>query len=863
MSLNTYVAKSVAIAIAVALSGCGGGDSSSDTTPTPQPPPKPESKLLALDGFSTVKPDTKTRVNLSSFVRGDNVKIVSATVEGDDSQCGVPTVDGTSLDITAGNGAYCSYSYLAQSGDIQSYAQLRVLATDAAVPMLPPVSQAMVLGGSNLSLNLETLLDSDWPTGYQLNSSSIKVQGSEGNLGSIVSTTGNTIVYKGPELSGWNRLVYVISNPAKPGEDKMGTVYITVSEQINQPPAIAEPKYDYNKNNPSSLVTAGKTVVLDLNSLPNLGITEPDSQDWQLIDVQSYSATVAPTNPNSVTNKSFNFNAGTVGEHYVSYIIADHFGGYSSGLIKITVSAKENPVTWNSISSNGNTFTAPLIYSQALDKGLNVSAQWDNDVNNTVAGFGQNTGTLYCDTIGVLPSVSELGSLRNDSSSTTKLNLWPKQKTYLAQNNGTVVGYNLQTGSTQAYNESVPYYVTCIENQDMSLKMLTYTVIANNTRVPVAVVGQPSASSTITLSKVEGTLSDEDVALLQDKLSEDREKNITTQSTKTGTYRFRITNTADALSTLISGLINYVGDPETARATIPNIRAFPNGITQSVIPVTVKDFYNNPISNLSTSLTSSDTEDTLIPVRAMTDSAGQVSFSGSFSTAEERTVTVMNESREIGEITITPSPRHWYYVGGHTGNTITFKFDAAETEFNTDGSVKDEFTNTVVIDAGFRFQTSYTKDSFKAVSMGWTHKNWNNTYYGLDLADQTCWERGGRFQMRAEHGTLYCVPAIYSGSRDWYVHRTDLVPTQIVHTGQAEITKDVTLTNFRRQCLSNSVISGDKKRTVIVSGVLKIGDPSCDILSVSGSWSNSGAPSNISGTMSNNKGLQLLNTVIP
>ncbi len=709
--------KSVFIAMMMVLVGCGGDSSSSDATTIPQPPPKPESKLLALDGFSTVKPGTKTRVNLSPFVRGDNVQIVSASLEGSDTHCGIPIIDGTNLDITAGNGAYCSYSYLAQSGDIQSYAQLRVLATDADVPMLPPVSQAMVLGSSNLSLNLETLLGSDWPAGYQLNSSSVNVQGNEGNLGSIVSVTANTIVYKSPELSGWNRLVYTISNLAKPGEDKMGVVYITVSEEVNQPPIIGVPKYQfqfapkefdkkitatdalcsviencpasnaiavmgdsvnvfwlnedgdhirnitlpvgeeyngrtvtiqhdplnrlavwndrdggfvntvhnlggrvvfknyrgnwYSQNSftegsapgfvPNDTIYAGDTVTLDLSQLHGIDIKEPDGQEWQLIDVQSYSATVTPTNPNSVTNKSFNFNAGTVGEHYVSYIIADHFGGYSSGLIKITVSAKENPVTWNSISSNGNVFTAPLIYSQALDKGLNVSAQWDNGVNNTVAGFGQNTGTLYCDTIGVLPSVNELGSLRNDSSSTTKLNLWPKQKAYLAQNNGTVVGYNLRTGSTQAYNASVPYYVTCIENKNLSLQMLTYTVVANNTRVPVAKVNQPNASSTITLSKVEGTLSEGDVALLQDKLS-DTVENITTQSTKAGTYRFQVTDTADTTSTLTSSKITYVADKDTVTISDFNgLRVITNnavaGTGANVVEAQVKDYYGNPVSN--------------------------------------------------------------------------------------------------------------------------------------------------------------------------------------------------------------------------------------------------------------------------
>ncbi|HIF9335433.1 TPA: Ig-like domain-containing protein [Photobacterium damselae] len=618
MSLNTYVAKSVAIAMTMALAGCGGGDSSSDTTPTPQPPPKPESKLLALDGFSTVKPDTKTHVNLSSFVRGDNVKIVSANVEGDDSQCGVPTVDGTSLDITAGNGAYCSYSYLAQSGDIQSFALLRVLATEAAVPMLPPVSQAMVLGGSNLSLNLETLLGSDWPTGYQLNSSSIKVQGSEGNLGSIVSTTGNTIVYKGPELSGWNRLVYTISNPAKPGEDKMGTVYITVSEQINQPPAIAEPKYDYNKNNPSSQVTVGKTVVLDLNSLPNLGITEPDSQDWQLIDVQSYSATVAPTNPNSVTNKSFSFNAGTIGNHYVSYIIADHFGGYSSGLINILVGVQDKPSSWVSLTSaDGLIFSAPERYLDATKQGYLVTPIEDVSVNNTIAGYNANAAQSYCSTIGSLPTESEFLQLRashwNDDKSGL-MNNWPHNTglgsaNYLVKNNNgeSYQQVDIDTGVSSSY-DGRPIYVTCVLSQNLKVETLTRLVVADGSMQKIAKITKPKADDVLQpLEPVTGSSLTSEEADLSYTDNGKRIQYVVTRSRKAGVYQFRTGFTNG--EQLNSAKITFIGDEKTASmANSTSIiellknNAAPDGVAKNEIRWRLTDGNANPVSNALTTV---------------------------------------------------------------------------------------------------------------------------------------------------------------------------------------------------------------------------------------------------------------------
>ncbi|WP_318519981.1 Ig-like domain-containing protein [Photobacterium leiognathi] len=767
MYINSLIAKAITISFVLALAGCG-GDSSSDITPTPQPPPKPESKLLALDGFSTVKPGTKTRVNLSPFVRGDNVQIVSANVVSSDTHCGIPTIDGTSLDITAGDGAYCSYSYLAQSGDIQSYAQLRVLATDADVPMLPPLSQAMVLGSSNLSLNLETLLGSDWPTGYQLNSSSVNVQGSEGNLGSIVSTTGNTIIYKGPELSGWNRLVYTISNLAKPGEDKMGVVYITVSEEVNQPPIIGVPKYPYqfapkaydkeitsadiidctdvdvcpesssisaigssrnlfwlNKggarniilpvgaeydgrtvtiqtedlnrttiwngayvvgfvqnlggrvvfNNfngywwaqnsftegsapgfiPNDTIYAGETVTLDLSQLHGLNIREPDNQEWQLIDVQSYSATVTPTNPNSVTNKSFNFNAGTVGEHYVSYIIADHFGGYAAGIIEIDVSAKGGAPTWVDIKAGGNTYLAPQTYDQAIAAGYAVTDIWDNGVNNTLAGYRQQTANSYCNSVGTLPTEAEMDVLRNanisGSSLTGELAKWPVQQSYIVKSGDGVATYDLISGSTQVYNDATQNYVTCLKKTTgMSLTVNNYKVVANGERVSFAMVRMPSAADTFRLDKLAGSLSESDVDFQLGK-KVDATTEITTQSTKVGTYSFSVTDSKDPLATVTSSTIRYIGDSETGKfepttgLVIKTNNATPDGISENRLVATLTDINDNPIEGerLNIEITENgDANDsakyTFNPVSGRTNDKGQLEIK--ITNTEKETVDV-------------------------------------------------------------------------------------------------------------------------------------------------------------------------------------------------------------------------------
>ncbi|MGE6180864.1 hypothetical protein [Aeromonas salmonicida] len=167
----------------------------------------------------------------------------------------------------------------------------------------------------------------------------------------VVTQAGNITTYTQPGSADWNRLVFTLANPAKPDEDILGTLYVTVSEVANQAPTISNTKYNYSDTaNGNPPILAFQKVTLDLANLKNLSIADPEGKTWQLIDVQSYSASVASVAPNDVTNKRFTFQAGAVGEHIVSYIVGDHEGGYRMGQMRIDVGVKEAAKTWNSIT---------------------------------------------------------------------------------------------------------------------------------------------------------------------------------------------------------------------------------------------------------------------------------------------------------------------------------------------------------------------------------------------------------------------------------------------------------------------------------------------------------------------------------
>lgn len=82
--------KLKALCIGLLLSGCGGGDG--EEIPSVTPTQRPD--FIVMDGFSVVKPNDKTHIDLSKFIRGVDTQIVSAYVEGINENCGVPEING-------------------------------------------------------------------------------------------------------------------------------------------------------------------------------------------------------------------------------------------------------------------------------------------------------------------------------------------------------------------------------------------------------------------------------------------------------------------------------------------------------------------------------------------------------------------------------------------------------------------------------------------------------------------------------------------------------------------------------------------------------------------------------------------------
>lgn len=458
MVLRMVRSSLVATLVLVGVTSCGGSDEGSSDDSS-----SPVSQISAVDGFSVVRPGEPTQVDLSIYVRGAGVTLSSISSDNE-AGCSASNQNGLSIDVTNDSGL-CIFTYKVAGQGSYASATLTTFASTLASPVLPSLSQTMTLAEPNKTFDLEVLLGADWPAGYNLEPTSILVQG--GSSQGTVTSSGNVLTYTPPGEPVWNKIIYVLTNPAKPGEDAFGMLYVTVSDSVNAPPVIGDPKYNYNTNN-SNAIVAMETATLDLATLANLDITEPDGGEWQLVEVQSYSASVAPVDPTSVTNKQFTFLAATPGENIVSYIVGDHEGGFTMGLIIITVVPKESPKTWNNIIIGDNIYLATPLYIELLNSSLISEPVYDDVVANTVAGVTYNVGQSYCGNSHVA-NIDELNLLRTTPSADAERLKYPVERTYISSNIGQLNTYDLLTGTIGTYDpDSSPrQYLICVADSSI------------------------------------------------------------------------------------------------------------------------------------------------------------------------------------------------------------------------------------------------------------------------------------------------------------------------------------------------------------------------------------------------------------
>ncbi|WED27658.1 cadherin repeat domain-containing protein [Vibrio sp. DW001] len=488
------------------LVGCNGGSDSGDqssnleggltvTSPSPQ--------IYAEDIFVELLQDYEVSIPIEQRVfrsDGGSVEIHDVKVVGSDSlHCNDVSFTDDEIQFNTRVSGVCVYEYsvnasmssLSRSSTYSdtidtkasAHAYIVVQPEGAAVTssnLLPILS--VVAGTSELVIDIEDDLGSDFPSGAELNEAVTVL----GTGVARVDTTDNTITFFGGN-TGVTRLIYSLS--ASDGAVSLGVIDITTSTQTaNVHPVFTD--FEYSGTMSINLEKSELTGTIDVAPY----VSDPDSgQSLQIIGYRGFNITLssAASDPSSPTK--FDFKVNLAGVYYVSVTITDHHGGYTTGFVKINVNNMFSP-----ISVDKTLFLPPISFVEAQYSGFAYTGSYKETKATGPEGFVMALVTYdIADAIckskgGRLPSVQEMDAFVEQETS-NKLwgdtnKQWPIGKAYFTQsvsgdnthmyifNTFSIPALGIQTSVQNALG-----YVSCVDMTPVSLSIDNERVYINVT----------------------------------------------------------------------------------------------------------------------------------------------------------------------------------------------------------------------------------------------------------------------------------------------------------------------------------------------------------------------------------------------
>ncbi|TOK17906.1 hypothetical protein CGI23_24935, partial [Vibrio parahaemolyticus] len=367
----------IMITTGAALTGCP--ETSSDI---PEPPQE-VAPLSVTSGFKVVHPGQSSYIDLEPYVEQGSqtttkLDKVDVVTEGDKCSVDFAARDKGALgfSVIVDGDALCKYRYSIVGSDSTTQmkegyeeAVMTVASTSAATPVLPSFYVHGALsesGEAEFTINLEEELVkvSDVVPGDHHLSEELTVLGD----GTATKTGDYTFKFNSAD-AGVSQVYYALESDDD-ATTTFGSVYIVVSEYqaliFNEDSNITY-KPEVVPNSPTDIDVAS---LVDLSDAPD---------DWQIIYINSMTATVQPKAPEDVSNKVFEFEATSSGTFDVMYVLYNHAGTYRPGIIRVTVTDTSPPPTWDDIVASGAVYSAPLQYSQAQAAKVETSgAFFDN-----------------------------------------------------------------------------------------------------------------------------------------------------------------------------------------------------------------------------------------------------------------------------------------------------------------------------------------------------------------------------------------------------------------------------------------------------------------------------------------------------
>ncbi|TKG09036.1 hypothetical protein, partial [Vibrio sp. F13] len=463
--MDTPLQLLLATAVVISLTACSDVGSPVTSTQT-----RAESPIQARDGVIYVEPDVEHLVSVAPFVDAGETRyeLTSLYPLSNNSACNEANIeDAHTFSITLDEGVSCHYEYHVELIQYDTDAgsqektgdsgELVIIASDSPAPR--PIPQSVIVGES-ITFHLPTLLGADFPTDYILDDNATVL-----GDGSAVADSGNNEITLTAYSQGISRIVYTLNPPTnnrlssrsnratnerEPSQPIFGTIDIAVSA-LNNPPPVAD--------NFTEVQEPDIAHPIDVNIAPH--VTSTDGDDVQLVYLNSFYGSVTAKDPENLTNSIFSFQANDATQHYVSYAVSDHKGGFDTAIAEIRVRDPNQEGLWQAILNGNEGFTAPLTLVEANDAGLRYSGTlFDTNYTPTVnmSVYDSIDASNLCASTR-LPTSSELHALFQSESPTTKHN-WPGASYYLSNDAGAYKVVSLSTGDIKDAGKG-SYYVTC------------------------------------------------------------------------------------------------------------------------------------------------------------------------------------------------------------------------------------------------------------------------------------------------------------------------------------------------------------------------------------------------------------------
>ncbi|CAK1836524.1 hypothetical protein [Vibrio crassostreae] len=320
MTVHNKIATLTSVLI---LFGCN-QEQGSQATSTEQ-----HSTITTQDIVNYSPENTVSTLNLTQAVSVDSsekVRLSAIEPLSDYNQCTIVEQKGLIAHIATDNSQVCRFIYSAEVDDslVQSSGIAQIVVSDNQLNSAPlrPLTRT-VQHSSTLQIKLKDIL----PTSTHVSQESIELYAdtSTGATGNV-SLEGDSLHYTAPQnTSGAVRLFYTAQDEQLTLVHP-GVVYITISESNTAPIA------QTNTELPDKVLAdyLSKRFIIDIRDY----ISDDDNNDLQLIEVYTNGLGTRDILPWST---QFEYAPGQSGEHYVNYVVTDHYGGYAIGSLHFNV----------------------------------------------------------------------------------------------------------------------------------------------------------------------------------------------------------------------------------------------------------------------------------------------------------------------------------------------------------------------------------------------------------------------------------------------------------------------------------------------------------------------------------------------